>query len=65
MQAKKRCFFYFFVSLNRFARLCLSQVDKIFKIPASCLITCYILKRVIIIAHIFLIENAISFVYCN
>lgn len=65
MQAKKRCFFYFFASLNRFARLCLSQVDKIFKIHASCYITCYILKRVIITAHIFLIENTISFVYCN
>lgn len=64
MQAKKRCFL-FFVSLNRFARLCLSQVDKIFKIHTSCYITCYILKRVIITAHIFLIENTISFVYCN
>lgn len=65
MQAKKRCFFIFLLSLNRFARLCLSQVDKIFKIHVSCYITCYILKRVIITAHIFLIENTISFVYCN
>lgn len=65
MQAKKTLFFYFFVSLNRFARLCLSQVDKIFKIHASRYITCYILKRVIITANIFLIETTISFVYCN
>lgn len=47
MQAKNAVFL-FFVSLNRFARLCLSQVDKIFKIPASCHITCYILKELLL-----------------